>query len=436
MPLDWSSAVSGLEQGPGAGFYRPRYDRSIAGILPSALERIGIDAGNGVSRLPAGLVTGRRYKRLFFCLVDSLGLDDLLARDGLLTRWVARRGDWVTSVFPTITSSAICSILHGVSPARHGIMGHKVYNAAAGGIVDMLTLKMEGQTVSLPDGGVDVSSWTRTQSLLSSATVGGLPCFHVTQKELVGSGLSNFIYPPNVNRVSYHSPIEGFSKVKRLLEREERAIVSFYTSSIDAAGHVFGARSSEFAFQLGELERGLAWLVSSLSPRTRSETLFALASDHGQCLFEPAKAIRLSFDRQRLYGHWRKLAPGLPAAAPGAHGFGHSGRVMHLYGDGAPPAEIRAALSADFEGRGTVLEPAEASALAGREAGSSNHLEGELGARVVLLGAGASFELEVTPERSAATARNLDQLVSNHGSLTAQELLVPTVVAGLDELGE
>ncbi|MBI4865783.1 MAG: alkaline phosphatase family protein [Candidatus Wallbacteria bacterium] len=430
MSLSWSDAVSGLSPGPGPGLFRPRGDRSIAGILPTAFERIGLDPGPLASRLPDSLATDRTYKKLFFCLIDSLGFDDLLERDGLLTRWVSERGGWVTSVFPSITSSAISSILHGVPPARHGILGHKVWSRQARGIVDMLTLKLDGQSVPLPDCGVDVTSWTRTQSLLSSRTVGAVPCFHVTARELLGSGLSSFIYPSNVQRVGYYSMIEGLSKVRRLLEREDRAVVSFYTSAIDGASHVFGKRSPEFAFQLSELERALEWMVSGMSDKARGETLFALASDHGQCLFEPAKAWRLPFDRQRLYGHWSE-----PPIAGRPHGFGHSGRVMHLYGQGDPPAELADTLARDVEGLGVVLSSAEASELAGREPDEPlGFLEDELGARVVVLQAGAYLDLEVGLDRQQASARNLDQLVSNHGSLTAEELLVPTVVAGLDEL--
>jgi hypothetical protein len=104
---------------------------------------------------------------------------------------------------------------------------------------------------------------------------------------------------------------------------------------------------------------------------------------------------------------------------------------MHLYGDGDPPAALAEALAEDLEGRGVLLEAAEACRLAGapRDTGWPG-----LGARVAVLREGAYFHFEQTPERMAANARNLDRFVANHGSLTAEELLVPTVLAGLDEL--
>jgi hypothetical protein len=422
MPNEWSEILSQLEPGPGPGLYRPSLSRSVAGILPSALELLGLDAGPHCSRLPripAG-ARSRRFDKLLFILVDSLGLDDLLRREGLLTRWYRSHGDWLTTVFPSITSTAITSITHGVQPAAHGIAGHRVWDSHVGNVVDMLTLHLEGASIALPDAGVDVSGWTGTRPVFSGSNVGDIPCYHLTHSPLLGSGLSNFVLPPNMIRLGYKVFAEGLSKARQLLERDGPGIVSFYFSAIDYISHCFGKGSPEFGHQMDELELGLEWLVKMLPPAVRERTLFALASDHGQCMFDPAKAIPMSNRRQELYRSWGPH-----------HGLGNSGRVMHLYGDGDPPAALAEALAEDLEGRGVLLEAAEACRLAGapRDTGWPG-----LGARVAVLREGAYFHFEQTPERMAANARNLDRFVANHGSLTAEELLVPTVLAGLDEL--
>ncbi len=425
MRLDWPEVLAQLPEGPAKGFSRPLSDRCITGIFPAALERIGVEPPDHCARLAhvPEAVSERRFKKLFLFIVDSLGLDDLIARGNLLRRWTESHGTWVTSVFPSITSSAIVSIFHGVPPAVHGIYGHQVWNSRVGNIVDMLTLQLQGGNISLPDAGVDVNSWLRTGSLLQESVVGDRPCYHVTKRELLGSGLTNFILPDNVNRIGYSTYTEGLSKVRRLLERDEPAIVSFYTHTIDYMSHVFGKKSSELQQAFEEVERGLEWFVKSLDPAVRAETVFALASDHGQCEFNPSKRILLDDKRQETYRGWR------PHRA-----VGNSGRVLHLYGDGPLPRELEETLQRDIGDLGCILTRAEANELSGAPAGDPGDQAGDLGSRVVALHEGAHVEFEMTEERRRWREQNLETFVSNHGSLTPEELLVPTVIAGLDDL--
>ncbi|MBI2299430.1 MAG: alkaline phosphatase family protein, partial [Armatimonadetes bacterium] len=38
-----------------------------------------------------------------------------------------RASTWLTSVFPSITSTAMTSIYQGLPPSRHGILGHQIW---------------------------------------------------------------------------------------------------------------------------------------------------------------------------------------------------------------------------------------------------------------------------------------------------------------------
>ncbi|MBI3963015.1 MAG: alkaline phosphatase family protein, partial [Deinococcus sp.] len=211
-----------------------------------------------------------------------------------------------------------------------------------------------------------------------------------------------------------------------LLERRERSLVSFYYPAVDDITHKFGPGSSQLQFQLEHLDQGLVWLAQQLEKSVRRHTLLALASDHGQCAFDPRRTITLTPERRRCYEQ------------AGIFALGFSGRVVHVYCAPEHSALARSLLAEDVGDIGSILSSEEAAELAGGAGQVHPDFRQRMGELVVVLHPGGRFKLikEEKDPAHAPASPYFDFYTSNHGSLTASELLVPTLFATLQDLWE
>jgi hypothetical protein len=416
--LLWSPAG-----GPGPEWYRPDYARCLTQVLPTALRLIGWPTGRPdlLDLLPAG--SPRRARRVLFLTVDSLGFREW-AHTHTLQRLYPRCGTWVTSVFPSITSCALSSLYQGLAPARHGVLGHKVWQDWPGGVVDMLTMRVDGADAPLPAAGFDVQRWKREPGLLESEVTRGLPGYHLMPRPIVHSGLSTYSYG-TVPRVGFAEPAEGMAKAAAMLRDLERGWVSVYLSTVDTLCHVLGGGHPSLGVAVRHIEDLLAQLAASLTAAVLDETLLVVVADHGQSLA----------GRQRpLYGEpmeWLKAH---------TRALGFSGRVMHVYLGRHPAQPVRDWLTRWLAGDGVVLDFEQAAPLVGLghpgvEGGEPPvdpaRVRASLGDLVVVLEDGLVLRKRPPEDPSPPYP---SQLVSQHGALTWHEMLVPVLFAPLAEM--
>ncbi len=253
-----------------------------------------------------------------------------------------------------------------------------------------------------------------------------MPAYHLMNKHIVGSGLSTLIYG-NTPLVGFVSPLEGFSKAARMLTDMERGWVGMYMEDVDSLSHVVTGDGPQMRLALAQIEAGLAWLAASLPPGVAEETALMVVADHGQS----------NIDRHLpLYGaHLQWLTEHTRA-------IGQSGRVLHLYLDEGQEARVAAWLREFVGDEGQVFTFDEVKALAGppldaNGSGPPATAEHEawvrrsLGDLLVLLDDGCNWQ-----RRDPATPGNPydSRLVSQHGSLTWNELFVPLLCAPLTAL--
>lgn len=395
----------------------PDYQRSICSVMPTALHAVGVKLPRAYHRLDLPNLGCRKYRQLFFFFLDSLGLEACKKSNGLFAKLLKSHGAALTSVFPSITSTALCSLYTGRPPSKHGILGHKIYFDEIRSLVDVLRMEIPAQSRTLTSVGLPVRHWLCSPPLLSAQFLGRRKIVHVSPHAIIRSGISDMIYPAEVRREGYDELIEGLGKVEYFL-RHGSDVVNFYNHGIDESTHKFGGLSSQSMFTLRNIEQGVAWIAEQLPQSVRKRTLFVLASDHGQNVFTPGRVLR--FPYAEIQSH-RDL--GLTA-------LGTSGRLGHVYSDLYPNPALEKWLDKKCKGLATVV-PRHTSWFLSGGVGPRPPYAHRLGDYTLLLHPGVKLRVEFEPP---SEEKSLRFSCANHGSLTADELMVPALFAPMDEI--
>ena len=418
------------------GAFRPDYGRSLTGIMPTVFRLLG-QPRDGYGDLTGVLPpdSPRAAKRVFLLCVDALGFKEL-AQSERLAGLYGRYGAWITSVFPTITSCALSSIYQGLPPARHGITGHIIWKDFPGAVVDMLKMQVPGAKASLSDAGCDVNAWKREPGFLDRKEENGIASYHLMDRHIVGSGLSNLIYGATP-LVPFLNPLEGLHKVGRMLTEMERGWVGLYLDEVDVLGHVMTGETPQMGLMLRHLENSLAGMAAGMSAAALEETVLMIAADHGQSTIH----TRLPLHGENM--KWLKAH---------TRAVGNSGRVLHVYLDPGQEERVLPWLREFVGGAGRVFSFEEVMALTGppldgthaagiENAGDTgNGLTGQadwvrrsLGDLVAILDDGYNWQRK-DPKRESSPYDS--QLASQHGALSWNEVFVPFICAPMAALLE
>lgn len=402
----------------GLGYIPPDYQRSICSVLPTALTRIGVKLPHKYTQVDIPHLPTKIFKHVVFYFLDSLGVDVCMKSSGLLSRLMKSHGIVLTSVFPSITSTALCSIYTGLPPAEHGILGHKIYFEDIHAVVDVLKMVIPGSTTSITGTQLSTRHWLRVPPLLSPEIIGHRQAVHISPQAFIKSGISDMIYPSQMQREGYDEFIEGISKVEYFL-RKGMDVVNFYQHGVDESSHKFGSYSSQAMFSIRNSENGIEWLTRRLPVSIRRQTLFVLVSDHGQNTFAHERVLRFSYTEIERY----KKTSGLIA-------IGTSGRLCHVYSQIYPNPELEKWLHQKSRGKAAVIPRHISWKLAGGSGPLPRHAK-RLGDYTLLLHPGVRLHVEFTPPKKEMGLRFV---AANHGSLTPDELFVPCIFIPMDEI--
>ena len=342
---------------------------SVAGLVPAL---IGAQPGGWLPSCLSGAET------VVLLVLDGVGWRALEEhRPPVLS---ALEGGPITTVVPSTTAAALTSIVTGTPPARHGIMGYRM--RVGGQVLDVLRWRV-------PDGRPPAP-----ETLASVPAFLGRPVPVVTRGEFARTGFTE-VHMNGAKFVGWRTTATLVEQVRRLVAAGERLVYAYY-DGVDKVAHEYGLEDGFFASELAATDR----LVGDLLEVLPEQAALAVTSDHGQTQFR----------------EWVELTPlhRMVAAYAGDARF----RYLH-----ARPGSAEALLNATEEhcrDRAWVL--------------SRDRLvdEGWLGPETpsgpvltrvgdVTLAARGSVAF-VDPTHLQET-----RLVAGHGSLTAEEMLVPLV---------
>lgn len=411
------------------GFVLPDYaGYSIANIAPTIARMFDVNLEGPSPPLPEHLwaEVGRNVECVVLLLLDAVGYLQLkrymAAEPSLFTR-LARRGQFfpITSVFPSTTVSALSSIRTGRSPLDHGFLGTKLLLSEQGVLANLLKMAPAAYAGAgrLEKWGWEAADFVTVPSLaqqLGAARIGSV--VH-TRRHFIGSTLTQVLLQGVDDLQGYLHLSDLWINLRRTLNQRpvgQRLFVDVYWSGVDDTGHTYGPDDEYMPSALRHFSRSMEQdLLSSMTPEARRSTLLIVAADHGQ-IATPAEKVVYLPDHPGL-----RETLLLPPAG--------ESRAAYLYLRRGQRSALRSYVAENLADRFVLLDTDRAleAGLWGHTAEITPTVRGRLGDMVLTARHDAQLssrekEVDRTPLRG------------HHGGLTAQEMLVPLLMARLDQL--
>jgi hypothetical protein len=279
---------------------------SVADVVPALLEPGEI----APPFLPPDVLAAASVVVL---VIDGLGWEQLRIRPKVAPTLSEMRGGPITTVAPTTTATALTSISTGVPPGEHGIVGYRM--AVGGEVLNVLRW-------STPKG--DARSSIPPESLQRHAAFLGHRPPIVSKAEFARSGFTR-AHLGDTRLAGYRAASSIPVEVRRLVSSGEPFVYAYY-DALDRIAHEYGL-GEHYEAELAACDRLVADVLTALP---RGAALFVTA-DHGHidCSdgeVELGRDIRTLIDGESGEARFRWLhaklgaGPELLAAAKEAHG--------------------------------------------------------------------------------------------------------------------
>ncbi len=363
----------------------PRYfGSSLAEVLPSAAAALGADSFTNTLDLPC-------RDAYVVLLVDGLGwhlLRNSPAEAPYLSS-LAVATKPLTCGVPSTTATSLTSLGTGLPPGAHGVVGFTSRIPGTNRLLDALRW----------DKTVDPREWQPHPTVFARAATDGVLATAVLRRAFVGSGLTE-ASQRGASFVTADTAGERLAAAVRCAS-VTKSLTYLYDGDLDFTGHRRGCGSAEWRHQLA--------LVDDFTERLRdalpSSVGLLVTADHG--MVDVTLDLRLDVDDE-------------PALLDGVCLFGGEARLRHLYCDAGADVDVAMRWRERCGGRAWVVSRDEAIGEGWFGSVDSAVLP-RLGDVMV---ASASDFAVVSRSRFPHEAK----LLGLHGSLTADEMLVPLLL--------
>jgi hypothetical protein len=373
----------------------PSYgESSLADLSSSILASLtGSEEGN-VLGLP-------ETSRACLLIIDGLGLELLRAHQAAapFLSELAFNSRPLTSGFPSTTVTSLGSIGTGLPPAAHGMLGYQVEIPGTRRLLNGLNWPKE----------VDPVGWQPRPTIFEQAFAAGIASAYIAPRAYEKSGLSiAALRGPEFKGADSLGTLAA--RTADALAESDATLVAAYHGDLDSTGHVYGASSQAWEFQLSHVDR----LVEHLASALPSGTVLYVTADHGMVNVGPDDKVDADAD-----GPTSVLREGVAL-------LGGEPRARHVYAQPGAAADVLATWREVLGERAWVASREEAV------------MEGWLGPPGVIDEAMAARIGDVVAACAGTTAviaskseKLQSSLFGMHGSLTAAEQLVPMLtIAG------
>ena len=269
-------------------------DVCLTDVLVSCLSAVGVSSMANRAGIP-------RSEAIVLVVVDGLGSMNLSRARGH-ARFLCDARHKVTeisSVFPSTTAAALTSLMTGVEPAQHGIVGYRIRNPATGEIFNQLN-----ELHRAPD------NWLRSVTL--AAKLDGEASIHVVGREkFAHSPLTKMIYA-GATYLSAESLAQRLD-IAISLTQDPGQVIVVYVSELDSLAHKFGVDSAAWLAELEELDARIREATAGLP----AGVSIVVTADHG--------VIDVPATQQTLITS--------PDLVDGVAGIGGEPRCLQLYVD-------------------------------------------------------------------------------------------------------
>lgn len=212
-------------------------------------------------------------KHVVLVVLDGLGYRYLM--DNHPSSFIARHCKGrMTSVFPTTTSSAISTIMSGMSPLEHAFTGWFIYFRELGSVAASLPFAPRMGGASFADRGIRLEQVT------------GFSGFYRNLKRRVyllnHDWLINTPYSRHMSKgattLGYKDLADGCRQVEDLLSRKSDSFIYAYWSELDHHSHKFGISSAEASERFLHADQQLEQLAQKIA---QTDSVMLITADHG-----------------------------------------------------------------------------------------------------------------------------------------------------------
>ena len=357
---------------------------SLAELLPSAAAVLGLPGEPNILGLPPA-------DRYVVLLIDGLG-QQLLQRHAADAPYLGSLLDSdkiLTAPVPSTTATSLTTLGTGRPPGRHGVVGFTSLIPGTDRLLNALQW----------DTAVEPRRWQPYDTVLEQATAAGIRVTAVNQRTFRGSGLT--VAGMRGGRyVGANTPGERIAAVAEAADRP-RSLTYSYDSDVDSTGHRAGSGSMAWRHQLGVVDDLAARLRAALP----ADACLLITADHGMVDVGPDSRVDVDVEVGLL---------------DGIDVFGGEGRFRHLYCAPGAAYEVTQRWRARLGEAALVVERADAV-----DQGWFGPVDGPVRDRIGdVLVACLDDVVVASPSRFPAETK----MVGFHGSLTAEEMLVPLLV--------
>lgn len=360
------------------------FSRSLVDVLPSAVSALGVDGWDN----PLGLPPAPAY---VVFLIDGLGWN--LLRDhpeeAPYLNSLTAACEPITCGVPSTTATSLTSFGTGLPPGAHGVVGFTSRIPGTDRLLDALKW----------DSRVDPREWQPHDTVFARARKDGVTVTTVSKRSFEGSGLTE-VSQRGAAFVGADTIGERISGAVGAAA-EPTSLTYVYEGELDATGHRRGSASWAWSHQLAMADSFAARLRESLP----DECALVVTADHG--MVDVAVEDRLNVDDE-------------PELLDGVTVFGGEARFRHLYCEGGAVDDVAARWRERLGAAAWVVTRDEAVGE-GWFGSVDSAVRPRLGDVIV---ASRSDVAVVSTSRFPHEA----QLVGLHGSLTADEMLVPLLL--------
>jgi hypothetical protein len=403
-------------------FVLPNYEGlSIVNLPATEAALLGLSLPDAAPPLPRevwGPFAGG-VRCVLRVVVDALGYYHLqrvmAAQPDILFQRLLRRGGGLvplTSVCPSTTTTALASLWTGQTPARHGLLGTRLFLRDLGLRAHMIYFNPVGLGPNnfLIEAGLDAANFLPVPGLAQILAGQGIETHVFINRQYVKGGLSDIFFR-GVKAVHGFTPGSGadlWMMLRAFLEERvgERLFVTVYWGVVDALAHRRGPSSPAIGAELG------AWAALMereflSSPAVRSGTVLTILADHGAQDTPPARAVRLD--------HHPELQARLLMKPLGEQ------RLSYLFARQGQVGVVRRYLREHLSHAFVVLEAAQAQELFGPGTPAP-----ETAARW------GDLILVSRRDHILYDGDEEPHMLGQHGGLSPEEMLVPYLITRLD----
>ncbi|MFW6774711.1 alkaline phosphatase family protein [Nocardioides sp. CPCC 205120] len=363
--------------------------RSLGDVVPAVAHALG--RGDVVGPAPTDLVLPDAPAYVVL-LIDGLGANLLArhARDAPFLSALAAGAEAATAGVPSTTATSLTSLGTGLAPGAHGLVGFTSRVPGTDRLLQALAW----------DDRVDPLQWQPHDTLFQRLAAAGVAVTSVAKPAFEGSGLTRAAH----RGATYVGVDRVRDRVAAVQEATRRrpSLTYVYESELDATGHQHGVASAAWLQELAMVDADAERLRGALPPEVR----MVVVADHGMVDTTPEARVDVDAHPELLDGVWL---------------LGGEARLRHLYCSTRDVPGVLAAWRETLGDRALVLEREDA-VERGWFGPTTDAVRPRLGDVLVACTGDTAI---VSTRRFGYEA----ELVGLHGSLTADEMLIPVLVA-------